>query len=82
MPVLRGQTPDHREDGYSALNNFRLIRTQRHKLVENHNDIVELYDLEADPGEQHNIAQQQPEMLREMRRRMSSRRNDGAWRRC
>jgi choline-sulfatase len=35
-----------------------MIRDRRHKYIYNHDDISELYDLEADPGENHNLAGQ------------------------
>ncbi|MBI1894927.1 MAG: sulfatase-like hydrolase/transferase [Acidobacteria bacterium] len=33
-----------------------MIRTRRYKYIYNHNDVAELYDLEADPGELKNLA--------------------------
>ena len=48
-PLLRRETETHRSETVSALRNFRCIRTATHKLIENYNDVTELYDLENDP---------------------------------
>ena len=79
--VLRGESDDHRVDIVSALRNFRCIRTVRHKFIDNYNDIPELYDLEADPDELDNIADDDPETVRRLRRRLNARFIEGEWRR-
>ncbi len=73
MPLLRGETkgwPDrtlytqwHRGDAPEL---FRACaaRTQKYKLV----DGKELYDLEADPGEQRDLAAQEPQVVARMRK--------------
>jgi len=73
MPLLRGETqgwPDrtlytqwHRGDAPEL---FRACaaRTQKYKLV----DGKELYDLESDPGEQRDIAAQEPQVVARMRK--------------
>ena len=62
-PVLHGETETHRTETVSALRNFRCIRTATHKLIENYNDVTELYDLENDPAELHNIAQSERKIV-------------------
>ena len=47
--------------------------------MENYNDVTELYDLIADPAEEHNIAEQEPEVRRELSRRLSARYLEGTW---
>ena len=79
--ALRGEYDDHREDIVSALRNFRCLRTERHKFIDNYNDIPELYDLEADPDELDNIADDDPETVRRLRRRLNARFIEGEWRR-
>jgi len=81
VPVLRGVRAEHRAEIVSALRNFRLIRTAGHKYIENYNDLDELYDLAADPQELHNLADQQPGLAGELRRRMIERCLEGQWRR-
>jgi choline-sulfatase len=78
-PVLQGETDQHRTEAVSAIRNFRLIRTSRHKLVENYNDVDELYDLAEDPEELNNIADSNPDLVRELSRRLSQRYQEGAW---
>ena len=79
--VLRGETASHRAETVSGIRNFRCIRTHEHKLIENYNDVTELYDLIADPKEEHNIAEQNPDLRRELSRRLSARYVEGTWHR-
>ena len=68
--VLKGETNEHREDVYADYQNAMpahakspygnpfstMLRTKTHKVVVHHGvDAGELYDLEADPGESHNL---------------------------
>ena len=77
--VLRGEAEEHRTETVSGIRNFRCIRTREYKLVDNYNDVTELYDLIADPTEEHNIAEQEPEVRRELSRRLSARYLEGTW---
>ena len=72
-PVLDGAADTHREDAVAALDNFRCLRTATHKYIHNHNDRHELYDLEADPDELYNIADEQPELAVDLSRRLRRR---------
>jgi choline-sulfatase len=72
-PVLRGETEAHRSETVSALRNFRCIRTATHKLIENYSDVTELYDLENDPSELHNIASSEREIVRTLSGRLGRR---------
>ena len=78
-PVLRGETDDHRTESVSQIRNFRLIRTKTHKLIENNNDINELYDLENDPNELNNIANENSDIATKLSRRLNERFAEGAW---
>lgn len=80
-PVLRGETETHRESAVSQLRNFRCIRTQKHKLVENYNDVLEFYDLEKDPNEQTNIAEGNGEITNPLKKQMAKRFTEEKWRR-
>jgi len=50
----------------------RCIKTDRWKYIWNHTDIDELYDLENDPGELHNLIDQEEysELLASLRERL------------
>lgn len=72
-PVLRGDRDDHRAETVTALRHFRAVRTRRYKLIENYGDVTELYDLHEDPAELNNVAEDAPDTVRELRRRLASR---------
>ncbi|MFW6157919.1 MAG: sulfatase [Planctomycetota bacterium] len=79
--VLRGEAVEHRAEAVSAIRQFRLIRTRTHKLIEHYNAGLELFDLESDPEERHNVADEDRARARELRRRMVARYNERKWRR-
>ena len=80
-PVLGGTCGTHRTETVSALRNMRCIRTMQYKLIQNVNDTDELYDLQSDPDELRNIAQQDPEIVKELAARLQERMIEGQWRR-
>ncbi|HLH72891.1 MAG TPA: sulfatase-like hydrolase/transferase [Chloroflexota bacterium] len=67
-PLLRGETHQHRDFQVSTIDNALCLRTRQHKYVANINDRPELYDLETDPHELHNLAPEQPQLARELHR--------------
>jgi choline-sulfatase len=79
VPVLSGDQLDHRTEAVSAIRNWRCIRTQQYKLIENYNDVAELYDLERDPEELHNVAHQNTDLVRDFSRRLRNRLMEGQW---
>jgi len=79
--ILRGETDEHRAEAISAIRNFRCIRTERYKLVQNYNDVVELYDLQEDPDELNNVAAGRRDVKRELLTRLQMRFLEGEWRR-
>jgi choline-sulfatase len=78
-PTLDDVSRPHRDSAVFALRRFTGIRTRRHKLVDNLNDLTELYDLEEDPGEQHNLAEQRPDLCRELQGRLNRRFMEAKW---
>ncbi len=71
VPVLRGETDLHRRETFSAIRNFRCLRTPQHKLIDNYNAGLELYDLEEDPEERRNLAGERPEVLGRLMQRLT-----------
>ncbi|HIC18245.1 TPA: DUF229 domain-containing protein [Candidatus Poribacteria bacterium] len=68
--LLRSENEIHREEVFSCLRHFRCVRTPQRKMIENVNDIIELYNMEIDPQELDNLAQQQIGTLQEMDHRI------------
>jgi arylsulfatase A-like enzyme len=48
----------------------RAIWRRPYKLIETGDDLIELYDLGADPGESHNLASAMPELVRDLQQRL------------
>lgn len=71
--ALSGGSDKHRTETVSKLQNFSCIRTDTYKLIESSDGFVELYNLNEDPNELHNIAEVEKETVRELRSRMESR---------
>ncbi len=71
--VLTGERSTHREEGASALRQFRLVRTAEYKLVSHETGETELYDLKNDPEERENVAAGRPDTVRKLRRRLRRR---------
>ena len=73
VPVLRGDSNAHRSEAVAAIENYRCIRTEQYKFVDNYNDVPELYDLELDPLELGNVADRYSEVVSELDSRMRRR---------
>ncbi|MFW6313537.1 MAG: sulfatase, partial [Spirochaetota bacterium] len=56
VPVLAGEREEHRDSVYITLRQFQALVTDRHKFVDNYNDLAEVYDLQNDPEELDNLA--------------------------
>lgn len=78
-PILENNAHAHRKETISTIRNFHCIRTSRYKYIDNINDIPELYDFIQDPEELNNIAEQQPDLARELSRRLRARLTEGTW---
>lgn len=79
VPVLRGEADAHRTETVGALRNFRCLRTESVKFIQNYNDLDELYDLRADPDERHNLIEARPKLARDLGHRLSRRFTEGTW---
>lgn len=66
VPQLKRGAGPHKDYQFSELNNTRMIFDGRYKLIENHNDINELYDLQEDPHELTNLVDHRPEQVRRL----------------
>ncbi|MBT3342852.1 MAG: sulfatase-like hydrolase/transferase [Gemmatimonadetes bacterium] len=73
VPALTSDAAEHRTETASVIENFRCIRTRQYKLIHNYNDAFELYDLENDPQELNNVANQRPGVFEELHGRLRER---------
>ena len=67
VPVLNGSTEPLRPVQRSELHNCTMLFDGRYKWIRSYNDTDELYDLETDPQELHNVINEHPEVLNRMR---------------
>ena len=79
LPVLRGDSTDHRPNAIATQRHWRCIRTQDHKYVENIGHTAELYDLREDPDEVRNIVSDQGEIAGELARALNRRMVEDKW---
>jgi arylsulfatase A-like enzyme len=63
LPLLEGKTRKHREFARSGLGNWRAVWDGRYKLVRGFSEETELFDMESDPQEDHNIAARSKDMV-------------------
>jgi choline-sulfatase len=77
VPVLEDLTETHREDAVSVERHYRCIRTREWKLIENYNDINELYDMQNDPLELNNVAKERKDIVRSLKSRLRVRFMEG-----
>ena len=78
-PLLRDDRAAHRDEILSSLGHFRCVRTRDWKFIDNINDIPELYDMQNDPHELHNLAEENPGQRQEMSQLLNRRWLDGGW---
>lgn len=68
LPVLQGNNKPLRPVQQSELINTMMLYDGRYKWIRNYNDTDELYDLQNDPDELHNIMDQSPDIIRSFRK--------------
>ena len=73
VPVIDGRSETHRTETVSALRNFRCLRNERYKLIQNYNSVTELYNLEEDPEALRNLAGYEPDIVRGLGQRLRQR---------
>lgn len=81
LPLLRGETTEHRDYVLTIERPYRAIRTARWKLIETYNDQTELYDMDSDPEELHNVVDEHRQTTRELTRMMTAGFMEEKWRR-
>lgn len=72
-PVLREGASAHRIETVSVIENWRSLRTHDYKLIQNYNEMFELYDLREDPNELRNLADERPGIRDELFGRLCER---------
>ena len=65
-PLLRGEADPLRPAQVSELRDVMMVCTDRYKWIRSWNDAPELYDLQADPDELHNLAPEHPEIIKQL----------------
>lgn len=70
---LEGRSDTHREYVFSAIHAWRLVFDGRHKFVTGYGQDDLLFDLEADPLEDHNLLAEAPDLARRLRYVLESR---------
>jgi len=70
-PLLTGEATEHRDVALSALNDWQLIWDGRMKLVVQEGQEPRLFDLEADPGENHNLASEMVDVVDKLSKRLA-----------
>ena len=68
IPLLRSETTTHREVQIAQLPFTTCVRDGHYKAIINPNDLPELYDLQADPGETANIYERRSDAYRRLLR--------------
>lgn len=68
LPILQGESDTLRPAQISELRNCMMIFDGRYKWIRNWNDSDELYDLQEDPQEMHNIIADHPDIVKSLLR--------------
>jgi arylsulfatase len=66
MPVFKGETRQEPDYFISGLDAFRMFRSGEHKIVRMNGGAWELYNIKEDPSETENLADSQPEVVKQL----------------
>jgi arylsulfatase len=72
LPILRDETETHREFQVSMLNQKRMIADRQYKLILGEGKELMLFDTLADPWEDRNLAQEQPEQVERLTKQLEA----------
>ena len=75
-PVLQGESSVHRSHVVSGLDNWRMVFDGKHKLISQPDHLSILFDIEADPLEDCNIAEREPEVVARLQKMIDLERKD------
>lgn len=69
-PILAGNTSGHRDVAISALGNWKIIWDGKMKLFVEEGEAPKLFNLEDDPGENHNLVDEIPDKVNRLSKRL------------
>ena len=70
VPILKGGSAEHRPYQVSALDGWHMISNGRYKLIVAEGDEDRLYDLEQDPWETVNLASENQDIVKRMKKQL------------
>ena len=71
-PLLEDPKEKSRGFAYASFGNRKTIRTEKYRYIEHKGEMSEVYDLESDPSEEHNIAEKSPAVIEKMRAKIAA----------
>ena len=79
VPVINKTTVEHRENCATFEDTYCALRTKQYKFIKTYNNQSELYDLQADPQESHNLIDQHPQLAQHLAMQLRQRTTEGKW---
>ena len=70
-PLLENPDGKSRGFAYANFSNRETIRTEEYRYTSHKGGFSEVYDLKSDPGEEHNVAEQNAEVIDKMRAKLA-----------
>ena len=72
QPLLENPDGESRGFAYASFSKKETLRTKGYRFIAHQNGLSEVYDLESDPGEEHNIADRSPDIIKKMRAQIAA----------